>query len=603
MQSEDGELIKKCLEGEPEVFGILVDKYKESVYGLIHARVLDFHHSQDLTQEVFIKAFEKLHTLKRHDNFRAWLYTIIHRVCINWFRDRSRKPKTTFLNEKTIKKLDEKTRTRYQSNKRLEETVDLIHNEIKKLPLIYRQIVTLHYLNEMDNREIATYLGISPNNVSQRLKRANSILRKNLDVIRNHFKEKELPEGFTFRILEDIKHIKHNPLPRIVGLPLGMGLTSSLVFMILGISAFQIYDNLNRDSNTQAVVRQNPASKDEEIYIQLIDESEIPTVSDEIYNANSISIKNGSDIPMDTSLAKKGFTFHEAGWGKYGNNPVVSGSKNMHTLSPSVIYHKDIYMMWYSECSMGTQNSEIKYAVSKDGINWFNHITVMKPEEYWERDGITKTSVILDKYETDPEKRYKMWYIGIRPYFHDIGYATSPDGIRWTKYSNNPVIPYDIPNGTISPGLGNVVVENSIYSMWFSAKDNEDKHAIYRAISFDGIIWEQFTRIKWTENTENGQWDSLGQRLPFIIKENDNNRYHMWYVGDDYIIGNCVGYAASEDGLKWEKYPDNPILTPGENKSWDGNSLGNMSVLLKDDVCNIWYAGNSDNNPSMSSIG
>ena len=76
MRTEDGHIIQKCLEGDAAAFGLLVDKYKGSVYGLAYAKLGDFHDGQDMTQEVFLKAYQKLRTLKRWDKFLSWLYAI-----------------------------------------------------------------------------------------------------------------------------------------------------------------------------------------------------------------------------------------------------------------------------------------------------------------------------------------------------------------------------------------------------------------------------------------------------------------------------------------------------------------------------------------------
>ena len=60
MRTEDGYLIHKCLNGEKEAFGFLVDKYKTSVYAFAYSLLWNFHDAEDITQEVFLKAFRKL---------------------------------------------------------------------------------------------------------------------------------------------------------------------------------------------------------------------------------------------------------------------------------------------------------------------------------------------------------------------------------------------------------------------------------------------------------------------------------------------------------------------------------------------------------------
>ncbi len=76
MRTEDGYIIQQCLDGNAAAFGFLVDKYKRSVYALAYSEIRNFHDAQDITQEAFIKAYEKLGSLRRWDNFMGWLYRI-----------------------------------------------------------------------------------------------------------------------------------------------------------------------------------------------------------------------------------------------------------------------------------------------------------------------------------------------------------------------------------------------------------------------------------------------------------------------------------------------------------------------------------------------
>jgi len=84
MQTEDGYLIRKCIAGEPETFGLLVDKYKASIYAFVYTKLCNFHDAEDITQEVFIKAYRNLRTLEQCDSFLAWLYCIASNLCKNW---------------------------------------------------------------------------------------------------------------------------------------------------------------------------------------------------------------------------------------------------------------------------------------------------------------------------------------------------------------------------------------------------------------------------------------------------------------------------------------------------------------------------------------
>ena len=99
MRTEDGYIIQHCLDGDSAAFGMLVEKYKRGIYAVAYSRLRYFHDAQDITQEVFIKAYEKLRTLKRWDNLMGWLYRITHNLCTDWVRSDSRRPDGEFVDD------------------------------------------------------------------------------------------------------------------------------------------------------------------------------------------------------------------------------------------------------------------------------------------------------------------------------------------------------------------------------------------------------------------------------------------------------------------------------------------------------------------------
>jgi RNA polymerase sigma factor (sigma-70 family) len=176
MRTEDGYIIHKCLNGDSAAFGLLVDKYKESIYALAYSRLRNFHDAEDITQEVFIKAFRKLSTLKRWDNFLAWLYAITFNLCKDLIRSRSKRPDREFIAEQKPDIFTIHSMHSYQE----EQAQELLHEVLASLPEMYRQVLTLYYLGGMSSREIAKFLGTSPNNIDQRLSRARAKLKQEM---------------------------------------------------------------------------------------------------------------------------------------------------------------------------------------------------------------------------------------------------------------------------------------------------------------------------------------------------------------------------------------------------------------------------------------
>ena len=87
MELNDIELIQRTLNGDQIAFGVLVDRYKDRVHGLAYRKLEDFHHAEDITQEIFLKAYQKLSSLQYPERFSSWLYVITSRSCATWHRE------------------------------------------------------------------------------------------------------------------------------------------------------------------------------------------------------------------------------------------------------------------------------------------------------------------------------------------------------------------------------------------------------------------------------------------------------------------------------------------------------------------------------------
>ncbi|MBM3237095.1 sigma-70 family RNA polymerase sigma factor [Candidatus Poribacteria bacterium] len=235
MRTEDGYIIHKCLNGDSAAFGLLVDKYRESIYALAYSKLRNFHDAEDITQEVFLKAYQKLHTLKCWDSFLAWLYAITSNLCKNFIRAKFNRPDREFIAEQDSKFFDYLSLNFYQE----EQAHEALYEALALLPENYRQVLTLYYLGGMSSREIAKFLGTSTNTIEQRLSRARAKLKKEmLDMMSKTYDQHKLQLGFTFRIVEMIKHIKIQPAPRSTPwLPFGLSAATGIVLTVLMFSS------------------------------------------------------------------------------------------------------------------------------------------------------------------------------------------------------------------------------------------------------------------------------------------------------------------------------------------------------------------------------
>ncbi len=180
MRSDDVALIQRILDGDESAFANLVRKYEKRIHTLAWQKTRDFHIAEDIVQETFLQVYRKLETLEDPTQFSRWLYQIADRLCIAWFRkDRIR---TEPLEETDTLRIETEAYSRYVASEHAKTTAeaqrDLVQKLLAKLRESDREVITLHYFEEMTSSEIGTFLGVSENTVKSRLHRARQRLKQ-----------------------------------------------------------------------------------------------------------------------------------------------------------------------------------------------------------------------------------------------------------------------------------------------------------------------------------------------------------------------------------------------------------------------------------------
>ena len=235
MHTKDGNIVHQCLSGNTELFGVLVDKYKERIFALVYARVGQFQDAEDITQDVFLEAYKKLWTLRRWDSFYPWLYSIASNQCKNFHYDRKRRVDMTLFDDPAdIHLADMNAHAEKLRNEQIHEALD-------SLSEIHRQVLVLRYMAGMRSKEIAQTLRVSPNTVNQRLMRARTQLKAVLNeeaipMIPTAFADRKLQPGFTTHIIELIKGTQIQTAPHKTALPLGLSAAGGVIILLLSLS-------------------------------------------------------------------------------------------------------------------------------------------------------------------------------------------------------------------------------------------------------------------------------------------------------------------------------------------------------------------------------
>ena len=180
MRTDDILLIQLTLAGDEAAFASLVSKYQKQVHAYTLRKTGDFHIAEDITQETFLEAYQNLEKLRDPLKFSAWLLGIANHLCIAWFR--KNQSRSELLREHHITKTDTDTYSRYVALENERDTVEaqraLAQKLLSKLKESDRQLMTLHYFEEMTSAEISRYLGVSQNTIKSRLRRAKQRLKQ-----------------------------------------------------------------------------------------------------------------------------------------------------------------------------------------------------------------------------------------------------------------------------------------------------------------------------------------------------------------------------------------------------------------------------------------
>ena len=280
MRTADGYIISKCLNGDKAAFGLLVDKYKEGVYALAYSKLGNFHDAEDVAQEVFIKAYRKLHTLKHYDSFHAWLYATTSNLCKDWIRARARRPDGEYIEDEDPKTLEVLSIEDYREKAAQRSLHESLEEALESLPEMHRQVLTLYYLAGMSGKEMARFLGIAPMTAWRRLSRARAQLKKEMAAMMDTaFEGKRLPGGFTLRIVEAIKRMKIQPIPRTTGLPWGISVAAGIIITVLSLNPNVNLTNSSDASAGSPLPLEAKVLKTGEIPVDVLDISHIPFIS------------------------------------------------------------------------------------------------------------------------------------------------------------------------------------------------------------------------------------------------------------------------------------------------------------------------------------
>ena len=180
-QEEERAIVQAVLQGDSAEFQILVRRYHKAIYNLMYRVLKDIMTVEDLTQETFTRAYEKLGTFKTGNRFFPWLYSIGLNLCKDYLRRQGIQNNLFSESPEPENWADPDSGDCLKKADCMLE-VEQVAAALEKLPLLYSEPMLLYYREGFTLREISNILNVSSDAVKVRIHRGRERLKRLLGV-------------------------------------------------------------------------------------------------------------------------------------------------------------------------------------------------------------------------------------------------------------------------------------------------------------------------------------------------------------------------------------------------------------------------------------
>ena len=177
-EKTDSEIVKLILNGEVQLFGVLVARYEKLVFSYLLSRCSDVYEIEDVVQETFIKAYRHLATYDSERKFSAWVITIAKNLLFDNRKKNSRSIASTELVTDVLLNEESKDGNRPDEIALQKEKFRELSRLIKSLDEEFRTPFLMRVVNEMSYQDIADALVLPLQTVKNRIFKARTYLRE-----------------------------------------------------------------------------------------------------------------------------------------------------------------------------------------------------------------------------------------------------------------------------------------------------------------------------------------------------------------------------------------------------------------------------------------
>ena len=164
----DAQLIAAARTGDRRAMAALYSAHSGRVYSVVRRMVGDDHLAEDVSQDAWVRAFEKLHLFRGESSFGTWMHRLAVNAALNRLRRQGKRP--------DVEKAAELTRTAHATDERvLNQRV--LGQALDRLSTGYRQVLVLHDVEGLTHEEIAQRMGIAVGTSKSQLHKARARMR------------------------------------------------------------------------------------------------------------------------------------------------------------------------------------------------------------------------------------------------------------------------------------------------------------------------------------------------------------------------------------------------------------------------------------------
>jgi len=176
----DTEIISRVLKGEHNAYAELVNRYQNYVFTLTLRFIKSREDAEEVSQDIFVKAYRSLADFRGASKFSTWLYTIVNTTCITFLR--KKKLEVHSLDNEKVFEVADSQDSGFRANLVEQKSkVNMVTRAIAMLNPDDAEVITLFYKAEQNLEEIGRILGLETNTVKVRLHRARQRLKEKME--------------------------------------------------------------------------------------------------------------------------------------------------------------------------------------------------------------------------------------------------------------------------------------------------------------------------------------------------------------------------------------------------------------------------------------